>query len=180
MRKRILATLIGIAAASGLATTDAAHAAPSIDQAARPASNTVTKPTVIDLGRLGRYRVTGTTLNGQPAVRADKVTTRATAAAPYLHLANADGLCRAWNDASAVGNIHYVQAANGWPAYGVADYDMLYERYSNTQLRTWHEWHEWAPSYPLLAIHYACLVGGSDEAMVMQSISSTSVYWRYS
>jgi hypothetical protein len=179
VRKSILAVVACLSFGAAMASPALAEQ-PTITQAASPAVNHVDKPTVIDLGKFGKYRVTNTTLNGQPALRATKITTKAHAAAPYLHLANADWLCYAWNNQSASDNIHYVQDANGWPRYDIANTLWDWQRYSNTYLHVGHEWHEWAPSYPLLAIQYGCAVSGSDEAMTMVAVGGTSVYWRYS
>ena len=152
---------------------------PAIEQQATAAANTVTKPTVLDLGKKGKFRVTNATLNGQPAVRLTRITKRAHASAAYLHVSNALTYCQAWNDQSARDNIRYVQAANGWPAYTIGLRYVQYTRYSNTQLQTWVEWFENSPSVPRLAIHYACLMQGDDSNIIMQSVAGTSVYWSY-
>jgi hypothetical protein len=172
----IVAAIVGI---FGFAAAPALAAPPVIKGLASPAVNHVNKPTVINMGKLGKYRVTNTTLHGQPALRFTKITKLAHASGPYLHAENAWYFCHDWNNQSANDNIHYVEAVYSWPWYSIGRKIDHWTRYSNTWINMWINWFENSPSDPRLAIQYGCAMSGDDSNIVMQSVGGTAVFWWY-
>jgi hypothetical protein len=166
-RKRAVGAFAVAAVSLGVAVP-AYASAPVVGKATTP---TVASPKVVTLKGFGKYRLT----NGRHGLVATRLGAKATASAAYLHQANANQFCTAWNNQSAYEQIRYVEMTMYRAPMYLATSWGGFTRYSNTNVVTGIYWYEQADHS--LAIYYQCQITGDDSSMNMYSVMGSSVYW---